>query len=126
MTNMTAFDVWSGLLAQAQSVNEGQLLEHVRQAKSCGARFEVTVHAQPPRFIQDDSPYTELVEHCALQINGTVAQEWSNTYWGYHGGMGAGWWVELNDTTLDASAQRLLQCLNLLPPTPQVPPSPSE
>ena len=123
---MTATDIWNGLLAQAHPLDGGQLLAHVRRVQSGGARFEVNVHAQPPRFIEGESSYTELLEDCALQINGTVVHEWCNTYWGYHGGMGAGWWVELNDTTLDAGAQRLLQCLNLLPPTPRVPPPPSE
>ena len=37
------------------------------------------------------------------------------------GGMGAGWWIEQGDTSIDFDVQSLLELLDLLPEAPEVP-----
>ena len=63
----------------------------------------------------------EVIQHCELWIGDDKVYEWQETYWGSFGGMGAGWWIEQGDTSIDFDVQALLELLDLLPEPPEVP-----
>ena len=76
---------------------------------------------EEPEFITDPNSYTEVIQYCELWIGDAMVYEWQETYWGSYGGMGAGWWIEQGDTSIEFDVQNLLQLLDLLPEAPVVP-----
>ena len=71
----------------------------------------------------DDNGYqfTEVVQTNKLTIGKQIVYEWEITYWGAYGGMGAGWWVEEANSSLDNDVQYLLEQLDYELETPDVP-----
>lgn len=81
----------------------------------------VQSYEDEPEFHEDASPYTEVIQHNKLEINGVLVHEWDSTYWGHFGGSGSGWWIERSDSSIDFDVENLLEMLDLLPQTPDVP-----
>ena len=50
-----------------------------------------------------------------------VVYEWKSVYFGYYGGMGAGWFVEEDDTTLNLDVETMLRTCGIKLETPDVP-----
>ena len=95
--------------------------ERVQQLQAQGIELKVETNLDEPEFITDPNSYTEVVQYCELWIGDAKVYEWQETYWGFFGGMGAGWWIEQGDTSIDFDVQALLELLDLLPETPEVP-----
>lgn len=105
----------------AEGELDDQLPERVQQLQEQGIELKVETSLEEPEFVTDPNPYTEVIQYCELWIGDAKVYEWQETYWGSYGGMGAGWWIEQGDTSIDFDVQELLELLELLPEAPEVP-----
>ena len=99
----------------------GDYPEKFQELQDQGLEPKIKTSLEEPEFISDPSPYTEVIQYCELWIGQSKVYEWEETYWGSYGGMGAGWWVQQGDTSLDSDVHNLLELLELLPEFPNVP-----
>ena len=104
----------------------GDYPEKFQELQDQGIEPKIKTSLEEPEFISDPSPYTEVIQYCELWIGQSKVYEWEETYWGSYGGMGAGWWVQQGDTSLDSDVHNLLELLELLPEFPNVPRPDSE
>ncbi len=100
---------------------DDRLSERIQQLQMQGIKLKVETDLEEPEYITDPNPYTEVIQYCELWIGQSKVYEWQETYWGSFGGMGAGWWVEQGDTSIDFDVQSLLEILDILPDAPEVP-----
>lgn len=121
MTATNPSRIFKELCQLAQGELDDQLSERVQQLQELGIELKVETSLEDPEFITDPNPYTEVIQCCELWIGDTKVHEWQETYWGSYGGMGAGWWIEQGDTSIDFDVQELLELLELLPEAPEVP-----
>jgi hypothetical protein len=113
--------IFSELRELADDALDDRLLEKTQELKDQGSELRVETSLEEPEFITDPSPYTEVIRYCEIWIGQSQVYDWQETYWGSFGGNGAGWWVEQSDTSIDGDVQTLLELLELLPETPDVP-----
>jgi hypothetical protein len=121
MSHLNPSEIFKELFDLAESELDGQLPVRIQQLQEQGLEVKVETNLDDPEFITDPNPYTEVVQHCELWIGDAKVYEWQETYWGSFGGMGAGWWIEQGDTSIDFDVQALLELLDLLPEAPEVP-----
>lgn len=121
MTATNPSEILKELLQLAEREFDDQLPERIQQLKEQGIELKVETSLEEPEFITDPNPYTEVIQYCELWIGGAKVYEWQETYWGSYGGMGAGWWIDQGDTSIDFDVQELLELLELLPKAPEVP-----
>ena len=121
MTSTNLSQIFKELCDLADSELDDQLPERIQQLKEQGIELKVETNLDEPEFITDPNAYTEVVQYCELWIGDAKVYEWQETYWGSFGGMGAGWWIEQGDTSIDFDVQALLELLDLLPEAPEVP-----
>ncbi len=114
-------DIFKELCDLADSELDDQLPERIQQLKEQGIELTVETNVDEPEFITDPNSYTEVVQYCELWIGDAKVYEWQETYWGSFGGMGAGWWIEQGDNSIDFEVETLLELLDLLPEAPEVP-----
>jgi hypothetical protein len=114
-------ELLAGLCRLAEDDSENLLRERIQDLKSHGIELRVQTDQEDPEFVTDPYCYTEVVQYCELWIGDAKVHEWIETYWGSFGSMGAGWWVEKGDTSIDHDVERLLEPLELLPGWPDVP-----
>ena len=119
--NVDPTDILKELCQLADGELDDQLPEIVQQLQAQGIELRVETSLEEPEFVTDPNPYTEVVQYCELWIGQSKVYEWQETYWGSFGGMGAGWWIEQGDTSIDFDVQALLELLELLPDAPEVP-----
>ncbi len=105
-------------LADSDSELDDRLPERIHQLQDVGIELKVKTSLEEPEFTTDPNPYTEVIQYCELWIGVAKVYEWQETYWGSFGGMGAGWWIEQGDTSIDFDVRELLE---LLPVAPEVP-----
>ena len=121
MNNFNPTDILKELCQLAEGELDDQLPERIQQLQAQGIELKVETNLDEPEFISDPNSYTEVVQYCELWIGDAKVYEWQETYWGSFGGMGAGWWIEQGDTSIDFDVQELLELLELLPEAPEVP-----
>ena len=121
MDAINATKIFTELRGLADEDLDDCLPEKIQALKSLGIELRVETSLEGPEFIEDPSPYTEVIQSCGVWIDHVKVYEWEETYWGSFGGMGAGWWVEQGDTSLDSDVHNLLELLELLPEEPDVP-----
>jgi hypothetical protein len=121
MTATNSFEIFKELCDLADSELDDRLPERIQQLQEQEIELKVETNLEEPEFITDPNPYTEVVQNCELWIGQSKVYEWQETYWGSFGGMGAGWWIEQGDTSIDFDVQSLLELLDLLPEAPEVP-----
>ncbi len=121
MTATNSFEIFKELCDLADSELDDRLPERIQQLQEQGIELKVETYLEEPEFITDPNPYTEVVQNCELWIGQSKVYEWQETYWGSFGGMGAGWWIEQGDTSIDFDVRSLLELLDLLPEAPEVP-----
>lgn len=121
MNNFNPTDILKELCQLAEGELDDRLPERIQQLKEQGLKLKVETNLDEPEFITDPNSYTEVVQYCEFWIGDTKVYEWQETYWGSFGGMGAGWWIEQGDTSIDFDVQELLELLELLPEAPEVP-----
>ncbi len=121
MTATNSFEIFKELCDLADSELDDRLPERIQQLQEQGIEIKVETNLEEPEFITDPNPYTEVVQNCELWIGQSKVYEWQETYWGSFGGMGAGWWIEQGDTSIDFDVRSLLELLDLLPEAPEVP-----
>jgi hypothetical protein len=121
MTATNPSEILKELLQLAEGELDDQLPERVQQLQEQGIELKVETSLEEPEFVTDPKPYTEVIQYCELWIGDAKVYEWQETYWGSYGGMGAGWWIEQGDTSIDFDVQELLELLELLPEAPEVP-----
>lgn len=121
MTATNPSEILKELLQLAEGELDDQLPERVQQLQEQGIELKVETSLEEPEFVTDPNPYTEVIQYCELWIGDAKVYEWQETYWGSYGGMGAGWWIEQGDTSIDFDVQELLELLELLPEAPEVP-----
>jgi hypothetical protein len=102
--------------------DDQELFRLYDSGKHSGVDFTIT-GTQSTAFKEDGGlSYTEVTQELTLRLGGVSVAEWTQTYWGYYGGMGAGWWVEEGDNTLSQSGvAELIEKLELEIPRPDVP-----
>ncbi len=120
MTATNSFEIFKELCDLADSELNDRLPERIQQLQEQGIEIKVETNLEEPEFITDPNPYTEVVQNCELWIGQSKVYEWQETYWGSFGGMGAGWWIEQGDTSIDFDVRSLLELLDLLPEAPEV------
>jgi hypothetical protein len=120
MTATNSFEIFKELCDLADSELDDRLPERIQQLQEQGIEIKVETNLEEPEFITDPNPYTEVVQNCELWIGQSKVYEWQETYWGSFGGMGAGWWIEQGDTSIDFDVRSLLELLDLLPEAPEV------
>ena len=115
----------AALFAELRELADGDLddclPEKIQELKDRGTVLRVETSLEEPEFVTDPSPYTEVIRYCEIWIGRSQAYDWQETYWGSFGGMGTDWWVEQGDTSIDGDVKTLLELLDLLPETPDVP-----
>lgn len=121
MTATNPSEILKELLQLAEGELDDQLPERVQQLQEQGIELKVETSLEEPEFVTDPKLYTEVIQYCELWIGDAKVYEWQETYWGSYGGMGAGWWIEQGDTSIDFDVQELLELLELLPEAPEVP-----
>ncbi len=121
MTATNPSEIFKELLDLANSELDDQLPERIQQLQEQGIELKVETNLDEPEFITNPNSYTEVVQYCELWIGDAKVYEWQETYWGSFGGMGAGWWIEQGDTSIDFEVEALLELLDLLPGAPEVP-----
>jgi hypothetical protein len=121
MTATNPSEILKELLQLAEGELDDQLPERVQQLQEQGIELKVETSLEEPEFVTDPNPYTEVIQYCELWIGDAKVYEWQETYWGSYGGMGAGWWIEQGDSSIDFDVQNLLELLELLPGAPVVP-----
>ena len=121
MNNINLMEIFLDLRKLADEDLDDRLPEKVQDLKARGIELRVETSLEDPEFIDDPSHYTEVIQYCDVWIDQLKVYDWEETYWGSFGGMGAGWWVELGQTSLDNDVQTLLELLELLPEFPNVP-----
>ena len=121
MTTTNPSEVFKELLQLAEGELEDLLPERVQQLQEQGIEIYVETSLEEPEFVTDPHPYTEVIQYCELWIGDTKVYEWEETYWGSYGGMGAGWWIEKGDSSIDFDVLELLELLDFLPEAPEVP-----
>ena len=100
---------------------DNRLSEKIQELKDQGFELRVETSLEDPEFITEPSPYTEVIRYCEIWLGQSKVYDWQETYWGSFGGMGTDWWVEQGDTSIDGDVKTLLELLDLLPETPDVP-----
>jgi hypothetical protein len=121
MSKKSPHDILADLLEKASELDDDELVEHFEQLQNSGTTVVVQTEEEEPEFYEGASPYTEVVQYCKLEIDGEIVQEWDSTYWGHPGGSGSEWWIERGDSSIDFDVENLLQILDLMPATPDVP-----
>lgn len=121
MTSTSPSEILKELLQLAEGELDDQLPERVQQLQEQGIELKVETSLEEPEFVTDPNHYTEVIQYCELWIGDAKVYDWQETYWGSYGGMGAGWWIEQGDTSIDFDVQELLELLELLPEAPEVP-----
>ena len=121
MSHLNPSEIFKELCDLAESELDDQLPVRIQQLQEQRLELKVETNLDEPEFITDPNPYTEVVQNCELWIGQSKVYEWQETYWGSFGGMGAGWWIEQGDTSIDFEVQSLLELLDLLPEAPEVP-----
>ena len=114
-------EIFKELCELADSELDDRLPERIQQLQDIGIELKVKTNQEEPEFITEPNSYTEVIQHCELWLGDDKVYEWQETYWGSFGGMGAGWWIEQGDTSIDFDVQALLELLDLLPEPPEVP-----
>jgi len=121
MDAINAAAIFSELRDLADEELEERLTDKVQELKDKGFELRVETSLEDPEFITKPSPYTEVIRYCEIWIGQSQVYDWQETYWGSFGGMGTDWWVEQGDTSIDGDVQILLELLDLLPGSPDVP-----
>ena len=121
MDEINATKIFTELRRLADEDLDDCLPEKIKALKSHSIEIRVETSIEEPEFIEDPSPYTEVIQSCTFWINLVKVYEWEETYWGSFGGMGAGWWVEQGHTSIDFDVETLLELLEMLPDAPEVP-----
>jgi len=121
MKKENAMEIFSELRELADEDLDDRLPEKIQDLKDLGIQLRVEKNLEEPEFIEEPSSYTEVIQCCCVWIGQAKVYEWEETYWGSFGGMGAGWWVEQGDTSLDSDVHHLLELLELLPEFPDIP-----
>lgn len=121
MSTLNHLEIFKELCALAEGDLSDQLPERIEELENLGFVLKVETHHDEPDFIADPNTYTEVIQHCELWIGESKVYEWEETYWGSFGGMGAGWWVEQGDTSIDFDVMALMELLEMLPEAPDVP-----
>lgn len=121
MNAINPTEIFSDLCSLASEELDDRLPEKFQELQDQGLELKIKTSLEEPEFISDPSQYTEVIQYCEVWIGLSKVYEWEETYWGSYGGMGAGWWVEPGDTSLDSDVHNLLELLELLPEFPTVP-----
>ena len=121
MNAINPTEIFSDLCSLASEELDDHLPEKFQELQDKGLELKIKTSLEEPEFISDPSQYTEVIQYCEVWIGQSKVYEWEETYWGSYGGMGAGWWVEQGDTSLDSDVHNLLELLELLPEFPNVP-----
>jgi hypothetical protein len=121
MNAINPTEIFSDLCSLASEELDDRLPEKFQELQDKGLELKIKTSLEEPEFISDPSQYTEVIQYCKVWIGQSKVYEWEETYWGSYGGMGAGWWVELGDTSLESDVHNLLELLELLPEFPNVP-----
>ena len=122
MDAINAAAIFSEIRDLADEELDERLPDKVQELKDQGFELRVETSLEDPEFITEPSPYTEVIRYCEIWIGRSQVYDWQETYWGSFGGMGTDWWVEQGDSSLDGDVKILLELLDLLPETPDVPP----
>ena len=121
MDAINAAAIFSELRELADEELDERLPDKVQELKDQGFELRVESSLEDPEFITEPSPYTEVIRYCEIWIGQSQVYDWQETYWGSFGGMGTDWWVEQGDTSIEGDVQILLELLDLLPESPDVP-----
>lgn len=121
MNEINEAEIFSELRRLANEDLDDRMPEKIQDLKDQGIELRVESSLEEPEFIDDSSPYTEVIQYCEVWIGQMKVYEWEETYWGSFGGIGAGWWVEQGDTSIDSDVHTLLELIELLPEFPDVP-----
>ena len=113
--------IFKELCDLADTELDDRLPERIQQLQGQGIELKVNINLDEPEFITDPNSYTEVIQYCELWVSDAKVYEWQETYWGSFGGMGAGWWIEQGDTSINSEVRTLLELLVLLPEAPEVP-----
>lgn len=122
MNDINTTAIFSELRELADDELDDRLPEKIQELKDQGCELRVETSLEEPEFITEPSPYTEVIRYCEIWLGQSQVYDWQETYWGSFGGMGTDWWVEQGDSSLDGDVKILLELLDLLPETPDVPP----
>lgn len=122
MNDINTTAIFSELRELADDELDDRLPEKIQELKDQGFELRVETSLEDPEFITEPSPYTEVIRYCEIWLGQSQVYDWQETYWGSFGGMGTDWWVEQGDTSIDGDVKTLLELLDLLPETPDVPP----
>jgi hypothetical protein len=121
MTATNPSQIFKELCQLAEGELDDHFPERIQQLQEQGIELKVETSLEEPEFVTDPNPYTDVIQYCELWIGDAKVYEWQETYWGSYGGMGASWWIEQGDTSIDFDVQELLALLELLPEAPEVP-----
>jgi hypothetical protein len=113
-----ASNTFKNLEPQAQDKDDSELSALLDSLKANDVIISVESANEEPTW--EDS-YMEVVQENCMLIAGWPVYRWTTKFWGYWGGMGAGWWQESGDSTLEAWLEQLLEVGDLLPEDAEVP-----
>ena len=122
ITAEEASNIFKNLKFQTQGKDDSEISALLDSLKANGVIISVESENEKP--IWEDSPglpYMEVVQTNDMLIAGWPVYQWEKKFWGYWGGMGAGWWQESGESTLEAWLEELLEVGNLLPEGAEVP-----
>ncbi len=105
-------------------VSEGKEQKIKKKLKTLidGGLLVKVVSEDESEFYEDGhQSYTDTTQENKLYFNDEIVYEWWASYNGFWGGGGTGWWINEEDSDLDAVHADLLEYLDIEIKTPDVP-----
>ena len=118
ITETEAAQIFANLESCTQGMDNSEITAYLGSLEANGAI--ITVDSENMRPIWEDNQM-EVEQINDLLIGGWPVYRWKKSFWGYWGGMGAGWWQEEGDSTLETWLEELLDTADLLPEDAAVP-----
>lgn len=117
---MNENDIFDAMIEAVRDSDETAIGQFKQELSTGKIKFEIKQDEEAFQPDPDDN-YVELDRELELLLNGEIVYEWQDIHYGYYGGMGAGWFVEQDESTLDFDIEEMLEVFEIELPKAVVP-----
>jgi hypothetical protein len=119
MNNM--HQIYEELLKLVSEGKEQKIKKKLKTLIDGGLLVKVASEDESEFYEDGHQSYTDTTQENKLYFNDEIVYEWWASYNGFWGGGGTGWWINEEDSDLDAVHADLLEYLDIEIKTPDVP-----
>jgi len=119
MNNM--HQIYEELLKLVSEGKEQKIKKKLKTLIDGGLLVKVVSEDESEFYEDGHQSYTDTTQENKLYFNDEIVYEWWASYNGFWGGGGTGWWINEEDSNLDAVHADLLEYLDIEIKTPDVP-----